>query len=130
LPKHGTTLIIHDNTCSDNYHMGKDTIVCGMHTMKWLHSHAIKTFGYCYSRFNLLFTSYSEATKAHHQQSFLSCGAYFLLLTMCVHSPPMCASHCDSSTCYCVWEAFLIRVSHYNQCTFIASQFVADMTTF
>ncbi len=38
LPKYGTTRIIHDNVCSDNCHLGKDMIICGMRTMKWLHS--------------------------------------------------------------------------------------------
>jgi len=115
LPKYGTTRIIHDNVCSDNCHLGKDMIICGVRTMKWLHSPCHREFWYFHSRFNSLFTSYVEASKAHHhQQSFFSCEAHFFLSTMCVHNPPMCASHCDSSTCYCIWEAFLISFSHYN----------------
>jgi hypothetical protein len=35
----------------------------------------------------------------------------FLLLTMCVHSPAMCASHSDSLVGYYTWSTLLIIVN-------------------
>jgi len=53
--------------------------------------HAIKTFDYCYSHFNLLFTSYYEATKAHHQQSFFFLQCLFFYYWQCVSIALQCA---------------------------------------
>jgi len=58
---------------------------------------------------------------------FNSC---FLLSTLLVHSLVMCASHIESSTCYCIWLGFLISSTHHSYCTCIISWFVIDDNSF
>jgi hypothetical protein len=69
--------------------------------------------------------------QSHHYSSsstihLKSCNASFLLLSTCVHCPPTCIGHCDSSTCCHIWETFLISSEHCNQCFFITSRFMTN----
>jgi hypothetical protein len=72
---------------------------------------AIKTYGCLHSHFYYLCSSHYSSWFAIY---FSSHNAYFLLLALCVHSPSMCASHCDFSKCSHKWKTLLIFSTHHS----------------
>ncbi len=122
--------IIHDSACSDSYHLGRNMIIQGMCTKKQLYSPCHKDLIWLSSFLFWLFFDFLCSSHCSSSLTFLfsSCNAYFLLLIIFVHSLPTCVGHCDSSTCCCTWEAFLLFFTHLSQCSSVPNRFVPDDT--
>jgi hypothetical protein len=96
---HASTIITLDKTWSYVKHTLKNNFI----------PLAIDIYGCLHYHFNSFLTTWAKATIAHHQRSSLIPRMnYFLLSTTYIHNPPMCTSHCDSSTWYHALESILI----------------------
>ncbi len=103
--------IIHDNTCNNNCHSGKNVIICGAHIRKWLHSHYHKNLWLFSLSFQLLLDFLWSATIACHEWSSLV--PYFLLLVVCVHNLSTCTSHCNLLMWCHIEKTFLNSFTHH-----------------
>jgi hypothetical protein len=102
-------------------------IICWMSTMWWFHSPCYWNVWVFSSSFWFIFNHL--CTNHYHASStvfFSPLNVYFLLLTMCVHSLAMCASHNNSSVSSCTWLRFFISSTHHSLYTFVISWFVAN----
>jgi hypothetical protein len=129
LLEYGTMCIVHDNACNDNCHSRENPIIHKVRIRRWPYSSFQKDTWLFSFLFQLLFyflcSSHYSLSLAILLNVF---DSYFLLLTTCVRSPPMCKSHYDFPMCCYVWEAFLISSTHHTHCTSIASWFVTNDT--
>jgi hypothetical protein len=115
LHRYSAANINDNNTCNDDYYLGKNTILHPISIKRWLHSP-------CYwniqvSSFSFWFILDCLCTDHYHTSSkvfFSPLDVHFSLSTTCVHNTTMCANHSDSSTNYCIWSKFFISFTHHS----------------
>lgn len=99
-PKYDTTCIVHNNACKRQLSLKRKIQLYWEHISK---DYFIRLTMEGYDCLHFHFNSFLNYLCSYHYSMLLtikfnSHNAYFLLLITCVHSLPMCISHCDFSS--------------------------------